>query len=340
MNGEIKNDQTQAKINRVLDELRELAGQGLVKKEDVFYLFEREETQEVKRSPAAHLTFQQVLYFVGAFIIILGVGILVAQAWAAWGQIVKVVFALGLAALLYGVGYYIHYSYPRLRIFSGVSFILSVLLFPLGIGTFLDLVNISAIGREGLILGSVLLFIIYFSSYWTLKNDIFLLFSIWAGSGFFLSFVNLFVRDPSQTLSQYLILVLGASYLAFGYYYQSSKNYIVNFLYLFGLFMFLGATFSLSLGSLLWLLIFPFLLVATFYASVTLQSKLILVIGTLFTFIEIGRLTSEYFSRTFGWPLALIIAGFGIIFVGYISFEVSKRYLKKSVVRQTESARS
>lgn len=323
-------NQNQKRVGDVLNEIRELAGQGLLRKEEVLAIFEKERTKGAKASQVTALTFQQVLYFVGAFIVILGVGIFVSQFWTVWSQIVKVVFALGLAALLYGIGYHLHYSYPKLAIFSGVSFLLSIFLLPLGIGTFLDLINISATGKEGLATGSALLFIVYFSSYWILKNDIFLLFAIAAGSGVFVSFVNLFVQNPSQTFMQYLILILGASYLAFGYYYQSYKKYIVNILYFFGFLMFLGATFGLSVDSLLWFIIFPFLLVGAFYTSVVLQSKLILAIGTLFTFIEIGRLTTEYFSRSLGWPLSLIIAGFAIILVGYISFEVNKRYLKRS----------
>lgn len=327
MNGEEQNNQNQIKVGRVLSELEGLVDQGLVKQQDVLDIFAKERIKEEKASQVSTLTLQNVFYFVGAAIVILGVGIFVAQFWEDWGQIIKVVFALGLSALLYGIGYYLRYRYPKLAIFSGVSFILSVLLLPLGVGTFLDLINISAVS-EGLVIGSAILFIVYFSSYLILKNDIFLLFSIIAGSGLFLSFINLFVPRPSETFIAYIALVLGASYLALGYYYQPNKKYIVNLLYLFGLIMFLGESFALSINSPFWMIVFPFLLAGTFYLSVVLQSRLILAIGTLFTFVEIGRLTTEYFSRSLGWPLALIIAGLAIIGAGYFSFEVSKRYFK------------
>ena len=335
MAGEIKENQIQTRIHRALKELEELVNQGFVSRQDLLGIFEK--TKIVRHPGVSVLTFQQVFYFIGALLVILGFGYFVFLVWGSWTRIIRVIFSLGLAAFLYGAGYYLHSRYPKLAIFSAVSFILSAFLFPLGIGTFLDFIHIPAARSGGLVINSALLFIIYFGSYSALKNDIFLLFSIAAGSGFFLSLVNLFVPNPSETFISHLVLILGLSYLALGYYYRLSKKYISNLLFLFGFPMFLGSAFTLSFKSIFWLVVFPLLLAGTFYISVLWQSKLILGIGTLLTFIEIGRLTAEYFSETLGWPIALILAGLSIILVGYFSFEVSKRYLKPTSRLNSES---
>ncbi len=324
----MNNQEIKPKIDRVLIELQELVNQGLVSKEQILDIFEKERRAEpIQRTQAPRLSFQRLLYLVGGFIIVLGVGIFVRQFWYFWSQPTKVIFALGLSSFLYALGYYFHHRHSKFLIFSNVLFILSALLLPLGLGTFFDLINISAATSGGLTINFALLFIVYFSSYWVLKNDIFLLFAIAAGSGFFISFTDFLVKNPSAIFYEYRLPVLGATYFALGYYLKSYRQYIANILYFFGLIMFLGAAFALSLDSTLWLFVFPFILAGTFYASVPLQSKLILSLVTIFTFIEIGRLTTKYFSGSLGWPITLIIAGFGIIFIGYFSFEVSKRYV-------------
>jgi len=135
MNQDIKNKEVEIRISRVLTELRELITQGFISKEDILNLFRREKGPAIAQE-SSHPT-ARVLYFVGGFIIILGLGIFIFQFWGEWSQSIRVIFALGLSAFLYAVGYYLHHHYPKLLIFSKMSFILSTLLLPLGVGHFL-----------------------------------------------------------------------------------------------------------------------------------------------------------------------------------------------------------
>lgn len=331
MNQEIETEEKKTKTNRVLTELQELVSQGLITKEDVLGFFKQEEKVKIVKESPHHTV--RTLYFIGGFIIVLGVGIFIWQFWANWSQGVKVIFALGLTSLLYGIGYYLHYSYPKLLIFSNISFILSALLLPLGVGTFLDLVGTSATTSAALSINFSILFVSYFISYWLLKYDVFLIFTTISASSLFISFTNFLVGGkPTAIFYEYRLLLLGIALFSFGYYFELYKKHLVNIFYFFGLIMLLGSTFALSLDNTFWLFVFPLLLASVFYASTILKNKLILALATIFTFIEIGRLTAEYFSKSLGWPIALIIAGFGIILVGYLSYEVGKKYIKKQTI--------
>ena len=75
------------------------------------------------------------------------------------------------------------------------------------------------------------------------------------------------------------------------------------------------------------LLIFPVLVFGALYLSVHLKSKSFLTFGTLFLMGYILKLTSEYFSDSLGWPLALVIAGLAMIAAGYLSLYLKRKYM-------------
>jgi uncharacterized integral membrane protein len=45
--------------------------------------------------------------------------------------------------------------------------------------------------------------------------------------------------------------------------------------------------------------------------------------------IYILKLTAEYFADTVGWPLALVISGFILMGVGFMSVQLRQKYTKK-----------
>jgi hypothetical protein len=65
--------------------------------------------------------------------------------------------------------------------------------------------------------------------------------------------------------------------------------------------------------------------------SIWLKSKSFLVFGALFLMIYILKITSEYFTNSLGWPLALVLAGLLLIGIGALSVWLNKRYLGKAI---------
>jgi len=327
MNGDDK-----SRAEQVLSELSTLVESGQIERSQVLELFKDEQPTE---SEHRKLNLQTIFYVLGAFIVIVGIVILIYQFWEDMDQIMKVLLTLGSAISAYSIGFYLHNQEKTKDL--GLSFLtISLVTYPIGIGTTLDLVGVSATQMGGLTIIGAILFIIYFASYFAFKSWLFLPFVIAAGSTVFITFTNLFFENAlmPKHFNEYRGLVLGITYTALGYYFSLVKKpSMVSIMYLLGFILFLGASLVLT-GfkpnvSIFWQLIYPFLLVLTFYLSVLLKSKEILIVGTIFTFAEILKLTSEYFSGTLGWPIALIVAGLIIMGVGYFSFEVNKRLIKQ-----------
>lgn len=324
---DLQAEDIKTKINGTMESLRELINNGFITKRDILNLFSEEAPQEMKEGSGRVV---KTLYFIGGVIVILGVGIFMFQFWAHWGQGLKVFFSLSLTGILYGIGYYFHNKDPKFSIFSNISFILSALIMPLGVGTFLDLIGSSATKSAGLSINFAILFLWYFLSYWFLKYNVFLLFAALTASGLFITFTNLLIGGrPTAAFYEYRLLILGASLFSFSYYLKDNKKEVINIFYFFGLALFLGSAFALSIEESFWQFLFPFMIAGAFYSSHFLKNKVVLFLATIFTFVEIGYLTAKYFSQSLGWPIALIVAGFSIILVGYLSYGVGKKYAKQ-----------
>lgn len=335
------NEQNQTKVKQTLSDLSSLIKSGLVNREQIMELLGEAYPpsgawfQQPKPLHQHRINLQKILYYIGGFIVLLGIIFFIHQFWDTMSQVSKTVLALGSAVSAYALGYYF-FANTKSKDFGHSFLVISAALFPLGVGTALDTIGISATRSGGVSINTALLFMIFFVSYYALKAPIFLPFSIMAASTLFFSFTNFLFKDVGVIAHfyEYRIFTLGITYIMFGYYFfQTNRKFMTNLLYFFGLLMFLGASLSLQGFSpkvnIFWQFIYPFLLVLAFWGSVKLQSKVFLIIATIFTFAEISKLTAEYFSKSIGWPISLIIAGLIIMGIGYMSFELNNKFIKK-----------
>lgn len=328
----------QEKVNKILSELSVLVKNGLVTREQVLRVIGEEVEKPTPQPLSQKINLQRIMYYIGGFIVLLGIVIFIAQFWDTMGQVAKAVLALGSAVSAYALGYYF-YNNTQSKDFGHAFLVISAALFPLGVGTSLDTIGVSATKSEGASINAAVLFIIFYISYAFLRAAIFLPFSIIAASAFYYSFAFFLLKNTGPPLHfyEYQTLGLGMAYLMLGYYFsQTNRTFMTGLLYFFGLVMALGTTLALQ-GFLpkinvFWQLIYPFLLIATFWGSIRLQNKVFLIMATVFTFGEILKITAEYFSKSVGWPVALIIAGLVIMGIGYMSFELNKKFLRTSSV--------
>lgn len=169
-----------------------------------------------------------------------------------------------------------------------------------------------------------------------MRAAIFLPLSIFAASGFFFSFSGFLFQSRGliDNFTEYRFIILGLSYISLGYYFSKGPySFLTKYLYFFGL----GSVLTVGLilqgfkdeANFFWQFIYPFLLVGVFYTSIHWQSKVFLLLGALFTIFQIIKFTVEYFSDSVGWPISLIVAGLVTMGIGYMSFELNKKYLKK-----------
>lgn len=326
----------QDNVKQTLVSLEVLASKGLISREQVLSVFPKEPKKNQVNFDQK-ISLQKITYYIGGLIVLMGIVVFVAQFWSEMDQFAKVFITLGSAVSAYSLGYYFFHSTPS-KEFGLVFFVISIALFPLGLATTIDSMGISSLEPAGMSLNAALLFLIFLSSYMALRANLFLPFSVFAGSFFFFSFTDLLFKDLylGSEFFNYRFLILGTSYLALGYYFgQNNKRFMVNIMYVFGLLMLLGSSLALqgfrdSNPNYFWQAVYPGLLMISYWLSVRLQSKAFLLMATIFTFLEVIKLTIEYFSDSIGWSLSLIIAGLIVMGAGYISFELHKKFFART----------
>lgn len=325
-----------SKVNQVLSDLSQLVKNGLVTQEQVLGILGQTKQASGDLNQGLHqkISLQKILYYIGGFIVLLGIVVFIAQFWDSMNQITKAILTLGSAVSAYALGYYFFKVVKSLD-FGHAFLVIAAALFPLGIGTTLDTIGIHATKVDGAAINSAILFLIFFTSYISINADIFLPFSVMAGTVFYYTFTQYLFKNVAVMphFFEYQTLVLGITFLSFGYYFsKTERKFMTNLMYFFGLIWILATALILQGFSpkvnIFWQLIYPFLLVFIFWGSIRLQNKTFLIMATIFTFAEIVKLTTEYFSKSIGWPISLITAGLVIMGIGYMSFELNKRFLK------------
>lgn len=290
---------------------------------------------ERKNDVGRHLKISEVLYYVGGGIVFFGIAILVGQNWSQLAGLSRVLVTLGSGVLAYFAGLAFLRDARTERVGQAFFFIAALLL-PLGLFVTFDMAGHDAGQASTNVLVSGVLTAMFFASFFSLKQDVFLLFSILFATWLFYAFTSWLlgsapVFDDRWRFYCYRTLAAGASYIALGYWFeQNGKEGFTGFLYGLGIFSVLGA--ALLLGgwtpeaSIFWESVFPGLVFATMFLGVRLRAKSFLTFGAVFLMIYILKITAEYFERSLGWPLALVVAGFGLIAVGFAAVQVNNRY--------------
>lgn len=322
-----------ASKEEVLQYIREVAKSGLIKREEIIRVFD--EGSRAESTSSSKLGIAEILYYIGGAIVFFGIAILVNQNWNSLDSFTRVLVTLGssiaayFAALLFGL--------RKKTENVGIAFhLISALLMPMGLFiTFREAgLSTSGSGMQSLI--SLILVVVYVLSLAVFKKTIFTFFSIIFGTWLFFSYTNYLIIGSNSLASSdfflYRVLVAGLAYLFLGYYFsENKKRSLSGFLYGFGILGFLGA--ALALGGwkphqkIIWELAFPALVFGTLFLSVYLKSGSFLTFGTIYLMGYIMKITAEYFSRSLGWPLSLVVIGLLLIASGYLFIHLKRKYL-------------
>jgi hypothetical protein len=278
----------------------------------------------------------EIITYLGSIIIIIGLGIFISQHWATLNQTTRILMTLGSGMAAYSTGVLLHQT-KNIRVVSQAFFLISAILMPLGLSITLHELNSDTVMGMLQTKVSGLMFSVYLLSFYLFRRTLFIVFSILFGSWFFMCFTNELIHNAPLFLPMqfnlYRFFGLGVTYVLLGAYF-SQTNYqgMSGLLFSFGSFCALGS--ALSLGgwypsqNAFWELSYPLLTFSAIYGSVFLKSKGLLINGAFFLMIFIMKITSAYFSKTVGWPLALVGAGFLFIGVGFYTYYLNKKYLQ------------
>lgn len=282
------------------------------------------------------LSIAEILYYIGGAIVFLGISILIQQNWSTLGMATKILATLGIGITSYFAGVLFSRE-EKIETLGSAFYLISALVIPIGLYVVFDNANLRVENRGIQTFISGILFITYFLSYFIFRKNIFTLFSILFGTWLFYSSMAWIFGQNYEWLKhfEYLTLAVGLSYIFLGYYFsRNEKKFLTGFLYSFGILGFLGSAFALGGWSpdqnIFWELIFPIFVFGAIFLSIYVKSKSFLVFGSLFLMAYILKITGEYFTSGLGWPLALVIAGFMLIAVGYLSYYLNRKYISQN----------
>lgn len=318
----------------LLKELYSKVNAGEISREEVFNNIGpspyKENTGDKKPKKTSHFPVTKMLYILGAAIVIIGIVILVAQIWDDIGSSGRIVVTLGLGLLIAVSGSLLMKQKPNDNIGAIFHFIGGMLI-PGGAVVTIFEINQDFVSLWPITLSFGAIFLFYLTLNAIHKHPILTFFTIANGTAFIYLVVEAMVEGPfyrHEDLYAYLTMVIGASYLLLAHAFRASWNRrLVETLNFFGSVGFLGAAFSQVFDSLPWQLSFFLFVLVGLGLSVYMKSRIILIISTLFLIAHISYITSEYFANSLGWPVSLVVLGFIFIGLGYISFNINKKYI-------------
>ena len=320
----------------LLTAITEFSASKRISKKEVLDAFARGQG-ELKHPPRHRLTLTNILYAIGGLIVAIGIFLFFEQRWDTLPSLARVLVTFGSGVAAYTTGIFLMHA----RNMKGVAFaffLIFSIITPFGIYIALDEAHYHSplIGYENIILGAMLIWVV--ASFFLLRLSIFRLLSVIFGSFLYFSATGaLLEHNPVldiDTAFEYRFLALGISYLLIGYGWEKAARILTQAMYAIGSAMFLGA--ALSLGGYapsaneFWEIIYIGLNFGILFLSVALKSRFMLAIGSLFLMGYIMKMTAEYFSDSFGWPLSLIVSGFALIGIGYATFAINNKYIKQS----------
>lgn len=329
------------KKEELLQAIRSSASQRLITKEELVGAYEQGlQTPVDQNLPSAQNRLSAILYFIGGLVIVLGIAILIGQNWNDLNTTSKILSTLGSGIAAFTVGVLLSQD-KKLDLVGQAFYFISVLVLPCGLTVAFDLAGFDVGSDIVQLLTSGILLGTYLSSYTIFRKTVLLIASIIFGTWVFFSLTNFLVGDNPSFRSwkffDYRILATGLTYILLGYYFSEiaaeSQKALANWLYGLGVIAFLGAALTLGGWSphqdVLWELLFPGLVFAVIFLSIYLKNKSFLLFGALYLMAYIGKITSEYFAHSLGWPLALVIAGLALMAIGYFSLYLNKKYISQ-----------
>ena len=318
----------------LLRHIQTLASQRAITKEEMNSAFDAGINNDVTEERSPQTGISHILYYIGGAVVFLGISVLIWQHWRALNSLTKVLSTLGsgiaayIAAVLLG-------QEERFEFASRAFYFISALVMPLGLHVtfYVAGCDTGSPGIQSVVSG--ILLVTFLFSYLANRKTVFMLFNIIFGTWLFFSFTSFIVGGLpgfGWEFSAYRVLCIGLAFALLGYYFTETPHYVLTgALYGFGVFCFLGA--ALALGSWkpqqnwFWELIFPGLVFGVMFLSVYLKSKAFLTFGSLYLIAYIFKITGEYFAESLGWPLVLVLTGLGLIAIGYLHFNLKRKYL-------------
>lgn len=255
------------------------------------------------------------------------------QNWSTLGFSTKIIATLGLGVVAYLVGALLYHKNRTLKV-SLAFFLIFSLITPMGLWVLLDYLGVEANSHGAQSIISGIMFAACFISLMAFNKNIFLAFCIIFATWFFFDITSFLISNRyffnAHEFYKYRILLLGVAYMFLGYAFsQDDRRPFSEVLYGVGSSCFLVAALTLGYAkhpsNLFWEIIYPVLTFVLLGLSARFKSQMLLVCSVFFLMVYIFKMTAEYFSKSLGWPLSLVIVGFAMIGVAYLAVSINKK---------------
>jgi len=280
------------------------------------------------RAGFAEFSLTRLLYVIGGLLVVLGIIYFMSQLWADMSPTLRILITLGVGLVFAGAGSLFLVQEPE-KDLGNVFHVIGGCLVPGGALVALDELfpNISSTGPVATTTGLVFLFYLALVIYH--RRVVVNLFAFATGTAFIYLLSDSLMPSAGPDYYSYLTMMIGISYVLYGVAFSGGWNdRLIPLLYFFGPLGFYGAAYSRIANTQLIELLYPFLAFGGLTLSVViLKSRIALTICTLAVISYVVYLTREYFADSIGWPVALIILGFIVIGLGYLSVNLNRRYL-------------
>jgi hypothetical protein len=329
------------KKETTLQSITALAAEGILQKEEILDAFDAgyADTNIKARLSENKITTSDVLTLFGGGTVVLGMVIFMSQFWDVLNSATKILTTLGSGLLAFGLGVWLSQK-DQHRMLSMAFHLIAVVALPFGLFTLIEElgVNTDTLGIPSLVFG--VLFAMYLAAYRFFLHTFFLFFAGFFGTVFFFFGASWLADGTAIGLSYnfdaVLLLTIGTVYVLLGYFFTTQYTKamaLTPLLYAFGMLFVFAPMFSLAgyapEQNIFWEVMIPLVAIGALFFGLPLQQHRIFLIGgstALITYLF--RITDEYFAESFGWPLALIILGLGMIGLRTVVMQLKSQYTK------------
>lgn len=283
----------------------------------------------------------KVFYALGGIIALIGIVVLVSDNWTELGTAGRLIVTLGVSLATYIAAIMLHRKGIQSALVQ-IFFILSAALAPIASFVFLDSLGVSdAYAVTSQVGIALVLLVIYGAALVVTKRNILhiicgLAFS-WAyyatvawtlrGSGF--------SPDAFKDVQVYTSMILGFAFLAYSTWLKtlikgqpSDSLRRVASAYNIAAFLFVLLPALTLTGA--WDAIYALLALGAVMVSIQLRTTAGLVISAVSIAVYVIHVSSKYFQNSVGWAAILVVVGFLIIGIGYLTYYLNRKYIAKA----------
>jgi hypothetical protein len=264
----------------------------------------------------------RVMGYIGGIFLFAGVATFIAVNWDSFASFARVLVTLGVGLSVFVAALLVERD-GRWSAMAAPAYLTADVLQPTGMLVAFDEYGSGGDWRIAVAITSLALMIQALVALRVAGNGVLLFAGIFFGASLMVTLFDLAAIHESV-----YILIGGISLVLIGLGLDARQyRWNAGFWASVGTVMFYLALFDLVQHEIFEIL-FPLMTAIGVYAAVSSQSRAILATSVGSFLLYISYFTTEHFSDSLGWPLALIVIGVAFVSVGYLALRFNRQYFQ------------